>query len=167
MQKAFLVVGRAGLDLYAQPVSTRIENANSFSAQLGGSAGNIAVGLAKQGCKVSLLAAISDDPIGKFTRKTLTKYGVDTSFLQTIQNKKNTLAVVDTNGNQTQAVIYRELAADLFLSESLTQEINLKNFSTIIITGTSLTQNPSRKTVLSLMRKASQEKKKKNTRYRL
>ena len=47
--KKILVVGRAGLDLYAHPINTPIENASQFTSQLGGSAANIAAGLAIQG----------------------------------------------------------------------------------------------------------------------
>ena len=36
--KKILVVGRAGLDLYAHPINTPIENASQFTSQLGGSA---------------------------------------------------------------------------------------------------------------------------------
>ena len=39
--KKILVVGRAGLDLYAHPINTPIENASQFTSQLGGSAANI------------------------------------------------------------------------------------------------------------------------------
>lgn len=45
----FLVLGRAGMDLYADPPGTRIEEARSFAAHLGGSAANIAAALVRQG----------------------------------------------------------------------------------------------------------------------
>ena len=45
----FLSLGRAGLDLYPEPIGTKTSDATSFSADLGGSAGNIAVALAKLG----------------------------------------------------------------------------------------------------------------------
>ena len=39
----FVVLGRVGMDLYAHPPGTRVEEALSFTPALGGSAGNIAV----------------------------------------------------------------------------------------------------------------------------
>ena len=42
---SFLVIGRAGMDLYADPPGTRIEEATRFTAALGGSSANIAVAL--------------------------------------------------------------------------------------------------------------------------
>jgi len=48
--KRFFSIGRAGMDFYAEPPGTEFEQANNFSAHVGGSAGNIAVALAKLGC---------------------------------------------------------------------------------------------------------------------
>ena len=57
----FVVVGRAGMDLYADPPGTRTEEATQFSAALGGSSANIAVALARLGQKVALVSTVSDD----------------------------------------------------------------------------------------------------------
>jgi len=153
------VVGRAGMDLYACPRATKIQNSRLFSAQLGGSAGNIAVGLAKQNKNVSILAGISDDAIGTFTSNLLNSFGVKTNLLVRIKNKRNTLAIVDTRGEDTQAVIYRDSAADLFISNKITDSLNIETFSTIITTGTALTNQPSRDAVLSLMKKGKAQNK--------
>ena len=48
-RQPFLVIGRAGMDLYADPPGTRIEEATQFTAALGGSSANIAVALTRQG----------------------------------------------------------------------------------------------------------------------
>ena len=56
--RAVLVVGRAGMDLYPFPDGTRIEYAEELVTDVGGSAGNIAVALAKQQSRVMLLAAL-------------------------------------------------------------------------------------------------------------
>jgi len=155
-RKNFLVIGRAGLDLYAEPIGTRIENAVSFSAQLGGSAGNIAVGLAKQNCQCSLLTGISEDAIGKFTRNYLSKSGVSTELVYQFSSNKNSLAIVDTNGDDTQASIYRNSPADLQIRNEFFNDINLMSFSTVIVTGTALTENPSRDLVIKIMKTAKQ-----------
>ena len=81
-ENSFLVVGRAGLDLYADPPGTEIENAKGFQAALGGSAANIAVAIARQGGRCSLLTAVSDDAVGRYTVKALAGYGVDTGYMQ-------------------------------------------------------------------------------------
>ncbi|MBC7738271.1 MAG: permease, partial [Candidatus Saccharibacteria bacterium] len=56
----FVVLGRVGMDLYADPPGTRIEEAQRYTSAIGGSAGNIAVALARQGAKAALLTRVSD-----------------------------------------------------------------------------------------------------------
>ena len=80
--KKILVVGRAGLDLYAHPINTPIENASQFTSQLGGSAANIAAGLAIQGNNVDLMSPISNDAIGDFVTNSCKKIGINTLLLQ-------------------------------------------------------------------------------------
>src|SRR4029079_17881806 len=74
-----IVIGRAGLDLYPEPDGTEIEAAEHFSSDVGGSAANIAVALARQGVRVALLSPLSYDAVGRSVRATLSRYGVDTS----------------------------------------------------------------------------------------
>ena len=150
-QKKILVIGRAGLDLYADPVNTPIEHASKFISQLGGSAANIAAGLAKQGNDVDLFSTISDDSIGDFVINSCKDLGINTELLFKVSNSKNTLAIVDSMGEKTKAVLYRDNPADLYLNESYLEKVDLDSYGLIIVTGTSLSRNPSRKTVLYLM----------------
>ena len=48
----FLIIGRAGIDIYPDPPGTKTEEANQFVAHLGGSSANIAVELTKLGGKL-------------------------------------------------------------------------------------------------------------------
>ena len=73
----FLVIGRAGMDLYADPPGARIEEATRFTTALGGSSANIAAGLVRQGCHAALLTAVSDDAVGRFALNQLDAYGID------------------------------------------------------------------------------------------
>ena len=109
LQEKILVIGRAGLDLYADPINTPIEHATKFISQLGGSAANIAAGLAKQGNDVDLFSTISDDSIGDFVINSCKDLGINTELLFKVSNSKNTLAIVDTMGNATKAVLYLSL----------------------------------------------------------
>ena len=73
----FLLFWTGGLDLYPHPAGTNTEEAEYFSADMGGSAGNIAVALAQQGAAV-LLTVFSDDQVGRFVMLKCKRYGVDT-----------------------------------------------------------------------------------------
>ncbi len=151
-QKNFLVVGRAGLDLYADPPGTEIENATGFSAALGGSAGNIAVALARQGNAAALVTAVSNDAVGRFTLKSLAGYGIDTRYIAHVGGEaRNSLAVVETRAENCQSVIYRNDAADFQMTEGDVEAVDYSNFGAIIVTGTCFAKEPSRSATFKAM----------------
>ena len=151
----FLAIGRAGLDLYADPPGTQIEDAEKFSAALGGSAANIAVALVRQGCAAALLTAVSNDAVGRYTLKALASYGIDTRFVLSVGGEaRNSLAVVETRNENCQSVIYRNDAADFHITEANVSGIRYSSFAAIIVTGTSLAQEPSRSATLAAMQLA-------------
>ena len=151
----FLVIGRAGMDLYADPPGTEIEDAAKFTSALGGSAANIAVALCKQGCKAALLTAVSHDAVGRFTLKALLTFGVYTGFITRVGGEaRNSLAVVETRAKNCQSVIYRNDAADFQVTESDIDRIDFAAFAAVIVTGTSLAREPSRSATFKALRKA-------------
>ncbi len=151
----FLVVGRAGLDLYADPPGTEIESAPGFRAALGGSAANIAVAISRQGGKCSLLTAISNDAVGRYTTSALASYGVDTTHVRTVGGEARTsLAVVETRAENCQSVIYRNSAADFEVHPEDVAAIDYASFGAVIVTGTSLAREPSRRATLEVLRLA-------------
>jgi 5-dehydro-2-deoxygluconokinase len=148
----FLVIGRAGMDLYADPPGTQIEEATGFTSALGGSAANIAVALARQGCKVTLLTAVSDDAVGRYTARQLTHYGVDASRLTFVGGEaRNSLAVVETRIENCQSIIYRNGAADFAFSDEDAASVDYGSYGAVIVTGTCLAQNPSRQATLTAL----------------
>ncbi len=151
----FLVIGRAGLDLYADPPGTQIEDAQKFSAALGGSAANIAVALVRQGSDAALLTAVSNDAVGRYTVKALASYGIDRRFVVNVGGEaRNSLAIVETRNENCQSVIYRNGAADFQIAEADVSGINYLNFAAVIVTGTSLAQEPSRSATIVAMQLA-------------
>jgi 5-dehydro-2-deoxygluconokinase len=153
----FLVVGRAGLDLYADPPGTEIEQANNFSAALGGSAANIAVAISRQNGHAALLTAVSDDAVGRYTRRALDRYGVDTRFVRTVGGEaRNSLAVVETRAENCQSVIYRNDAADFHLAAADAEAVDYSSFGAVIVTGTALAKEPSRSAAFAALRLAKQ-----------
>jgi 5-dehydro-2-deoxygluconokinase len=151
-KNTFLVIGRAGLDLYADPAGTEIENAVKFHAALGGSAANIAVAISRQGGKTALLTAVSNDAVGRYTMKALAVFGVDTRHIKTVGGEaRNSLAVVETRADNCQSVIYRNDAADFQIAEADAQAIDYSQFAALIVTGTSLAREPSRSATFNAM----------------
>jgi 5-dehydro-2-deoxygluconokinase len=151
-RNTFLVIGRAGLDLYADPPGTEIQKAGKFSAALGGSGANIAVALTRQGGKAALLTAVSDDAVGRYTTEALASYNVDTRFIKIAGGEvRNSLAVVETRARNCQSVIYRNGAADFQLTQADAADVDYSAFCAVIVTGTCLAQEPSRSTTFKAM----------------
>ena len=151
----FMVLGRAGMDLYADPPGIRVEEAARFTSALGGSAANIAAGVVRLGGRTSLLTAVSDDAVGRFVLRELARYGIDTSHVACLGGQcRTSLAVVETRAENCQSVIYRNDAADLALNETHVAGIGFEDFGALIVTGTALAVEPSRSASLSAMKQA-------------
>ena len=151
----FLVLGRAGMDLYADPPGTRTEEAQRFTSALGGSAANIAAGIVKLGGAATILTTVSDDAVGRFVRRELDRYGVDPSLVQIVRGEMRTsLAVVETRLENCQSVIYRNDAADFALHTDHVNGIDLRGYAALIVTGTALAVEPSRSATQLAMRQA-------------
>ncbi len=151
----FAVLGRVGMDLYADPPGTRIEQATRFSAALGGSAGNIAAALARQGARTALVSCVSDDAVGRFCLAELHRYAVDTTHVRSAPGEvRNSLAVVETRPTDAQTVLYRNNAADFALTAADVTKVNYDPLAALVITGTALARDPSREATFAAMRLA-------------
>ena len=145
----FLLIGRAGVDIYPDPPGTKTENANKYVTHLGGSSANMGVQLTKYGGSCSLLTRISNDALGKFVLNQLDFYGVKNTLIKLEDNESRiSLAIVESTTEDHQSIIYRHKAADLFLNKNDIENSNIQNYECILITGTSLAAEPSRSAVL-------------------
>ena len=150
-----LVLGRAGLDLYPQTDGGKTRDANGFTADMGGSGGNIAAAMGKVGTKVALLTALSDDSIGHFVRQRLQQCNVSDALLQTCHvNSRTSLAIAEVRPTDCDVVIYRNDAADLQLCLTDAMKAAVADSSNLVVTGTALISEPSRTTTLELMQHA-------------
>jgi 5-dehydro-2-deoxygluconokinase len=140
-----LVIGRAGMDLYADPPGTRIEEAARFTAALGGSAANIAAALVRQGGRAALVTCVSDDAVGRFCLGQLDHYGIDRRHVRAVGGEaRNSLAVVETRAEDCQSVIYRNNAADFAMTVADVEAVDLAACAALVTTGTVLAAEPSR-----------------------
>lgn len=141
----FVVLGRVGMDLCADPPGAKIETAESFTTAIGGSAGNIAVALARQGAGAALATCVSDDPVGRFCLAALARYGVDTRHVRQVGGERRaSLALTETVATDCQTVLYRNGAADFALSEADVSAIDFSGAGALVVTGTALAAAPSR-----------------------
>ncbi len=151
----FLVIGRAGMDLYADPPGAETEHADAFTSALGGSSANIAVAITKQGGAATLLTSVSDDAIGRFIVNQLQRYRIDTSLVRKVGGQaRASLAVVETRLENCQSVIYRNGAADFEMEPETIENTDFAPYGALIATGTCFASEPSRAATLLAVEKA-------------
>jgi 5-dehydro-2-deoxygluconokinase len=150
-----VVLGRVGMDLYADPPGTEIGAATRFFSAIGGSAGNISVALARQGAGAALLTRVSDDAVGRYCRSELARYGVVTDHVGIATGSARTsLAVTETRAVGCQTVLYRNDAADFALRPEDAEAVDFSATGALVVTGTALAAEPSRGATLLALRRA-------------
>ncbi len=141
----FAVFGRAGMDMFADPIGVKSEDADTFHADLGGSSANICAGLVKLGSQASLVTSVSDDAVGRFCLNRLRHYGVDTSYIRIVGGEfRISLAIYESRIENFQNVIYRNGAVDFQVTEEDMDRIDYAAFSAVISAGTVFAAEPSR-----------------------
>ena len=129
------------------------EDNTYFKQYLGGSPGNIAVGVARLGCKVGFIGKISSDQFGDFIRDFFLREGIDVSRLSRAPRDYNTgLTFTEIlSESQSSIMMYREHVADLQLSVDDIDEDYIASAKALLISGTALCQSPSREAALKAL----------------
>ena len=141
----FVVFGRAGMDMFAEPIGTKSEFAENFRSDLGGSSANICAGLCKLGSEASLVTSVSDDAVGRFCVNRLNYYGVGTEYVKSVSGEfRTSLAIYESCIDNFQNVIYRNGAADFEVKPSEMDEVDYSQFTALITAGTVFAGQPSR-----------------------
>lgn len=141
----FVVIGRAGMDLFPDPPGSKTEDATAMNVGLGGSSANIAAGICKLGGKAALVTRVSDDSIGRYCINQLKRYGVDATHVTPIGGEfRNSLAVYETRVEDHQSVIYRNGAADFQMNKANVSAVDYSAYGALITAGTVFAAEPSR-----------------------
>jgi 5-dehydro-2-deoxygluconokinase len=132
-----ICLGRAAVDLYGHQVGGRLEEMQSFAKYLGGSSGNLAAGLARLGCKSSMLTRVGDEQMGRFVREALQREGVDTGHVVTDPERLTALVILGIAGHDSfPHIFYRENCADMAVSTGDFDEAYIASSHALAITGT-------------------------------
>lgn len=152
---SFVILGRAGMDMFAHPPGTPSEHAAVFHSGLGGSSANIAVGLVKLGAKAALVTSVSDDAVGRFCLNELKKYGVDATYVKSVGGEyRNSLAIYESKIEDFQNVIYRNGAADFQVTVDDIDAVDLSPYGALVTAGTVFAAEPSRSATFHAFEKA-------------
>lgn len=153
-----IAIGRACIDLNAVDYNRPMEETMTFSKYVGGSPANIVIGGAKLGLKVGFIGKIPDDQHGRFIQQYMTDAGVDTSSMVIDQEgHKAGLAFTEIKSPEECSILmYREGVADLYLRPEEVSETYIKQAKALLISGTALSQSPSREAVFQAIQYAQQ-----------
>jgi 5-dehydro-2-deoxygluconokinase len=132
-----ICLGRLAVDLYAQQIGARLEDAASFAKYLGGSSANIAFGCARLGLRSAMLARVGDDHMGRFLTETLAREGCDVGHVKRDPQRLTALAMLGVKDRDTFPLLfYRENCADMAIGLEDVSEAFIGAARALLITGT-------------------------------
>jgi len=151
-----ITVGRACIDLNATEYNRPMEETMTFSKYVGGSPANIAIGSAKLGLSTGFIGKIPDDQHGRFIEQYMAGVGVDTSNMIVDQEGRKTgLAFTEIlSPEECSILMYRQEVADLYLAPKEIDENYVKQAKIVLVSGTALSQSPSREAIFEVIRLA-------------
>lgn len=132
-----ICLGRAAVDLYGHQTGGRLEDMQSFAKYLGGSSGNLAAGLARLGCRSSMLTRVGDEHMGRFVREALQREGVDVSHVVTDPRRMTGLVLLGISDRDSfPHIFFRENCADMAVDTADFDEAYIASSRALSITGT-------------------------------
>jgi 5-dehydro-2-deoxygluconokinase len=148
------VLGRVGVDLYPNELSTPLSRVRTFTRYVGGFAGNVATGLARLGVRTAIASRVGDDGHGEFVREWLAGQGVDVRFLRTDPYwlTPPTFCEVWPPDYFPLTFYRRPTAPDWQLSPADFDGEEVADARLLFATGTGLAQPPSRETTLAALK---------------
>jgi 5-dehydro-2-deoxygluconokinase len=79
-----VTMGRSGVDIYPQQAGVPLEDVETFSKSVGGSATNVAIAASRYARRSAVVTRTGADPFGRYIVKELDRLGVSTEFIQSI-----------------------------------------------------------------------------------
>lgn len=155
-----ILLGRVAIDFNPLDYYKPLKDCQQFQKYLGGSPANIAVGLQRLGKKIGFIAKVSDDSFGDFVIDYFNQEGIDTTHISRCKNGEKLGLTFTEMLSETQSSIlmYRKDAADLKLTTEDIDEDYIKKAKAILISGTALSESPSREAALKAMALAKKNK---------
>ncbi len=149
-----ITMGRVSVDLYPNDIGVRLPDVTTFSKFLGGSATNVAVAAARHGLRSAVITRTGADPFGDYIHQALRGFGVDDRFVTPVPGLPTPVVFCEIfPPDDFPLYFYRyPKAPDLELHES---ELDLDAIAAARIfwvTGTGLSEEPSRSTTLAALR---------------
>lgn len=151
-----IFIGRVTIDFnpaYSETVKEEfkpLKNVHYFEKFVGGSPANTAVGVTKHGLKAGFIGKVSDDQFGDYVIEYFNDKGIDTSNISRCHGgEKLGLTFTEMlSSSESHILMYRNEVADLKLHVDDIDEEYIRKSKSILISGTSLAQSPSREAAI-------------------
>jgi 5-dehydro-2-deoxygluconokinase len=149
-----LTMGRIGVDLYPQQVGVSLREVRTFEKFLGGSPSNVAVAAARYGRRSAVITRTGADPFGEYIHDALRAFGVDDRFVTPVPSLPTPVTFCEIfPPDDFPLYFYRfPKAPDLEIYESELDLEAIRAAEIFWITGTGLSQEPSRSATLAALR---------------
>jgi 5-dehydro-2-deoxygluconokinase len=152
-----ITMGRISVDLYPEQIGVPLAEVKTFAKSLGGSATNVAVAAARLGHRSAVITRVGDDGFGAYIRAALEGFGVDPRWVSTDPDLRTPLAFCEIFPPDNFPILfYRQpKAPDINIS---TEDLDLEAIEAVPLywmTGTGLSDEPSRSTTLTALRQRS------------
>ena len=152
-----ITMGRVSVDLYPEQIGVPLAEVKTFAKSLGGSATNVAVAAARLGHRSAVITKVGDDGFGPYVRAALEGFGVDARYVGTDPDLRTPLAFCEIHPpDDFPLLFYREPKAPD--SNIGAEDLDLGEISSaplFWITGTGLSEEPSRSTTLGALKARS------------
>lgn len=150
-----IVLGRAGVDLYAREANTDMADISGFNKFVGGSAANIAVAINRLGARTGFIGCVADDVFGDYVCRYLSGQGINLDGMMTDSSGSRTsVAFTEMKPSDCNVLIYRNRASDLTLRPEQVDPAYIASAKMLVVTGTALSESPSREATLIAMEHA-------------
>ena len=127
-----------------------LKDVHTFEKFIGGSPGNIAVGVTHHGMKAGFIGKVSDDQFGDYVIDYFNNEGIDTSHITKCKNgEKLGLSFTEMlSSSESSILMYRNDVADLKLDVEDVDAEYIRSGKALLVSGTALAESPSREAVL-------------------
>lgn len=150
-----IVLGRAGVDLYARESGTDMADISGFNKFVGGSAANIAVAVSKLGGKVGFIGCVAEDAFGNYVKQYMSGQGINLDGMNTdASGTRTSVAFTEMKPKDCTVIIYRNNASDLTIKPEEIDPKYIAQAKVLVVTGTALSESPSREATLIAMQHA-------------
>src|SRR5689334_17683887 len=140
---AVTILGRIGYDLYSEEPNVPLPRVRRFSRYLGGSSANMAVGLARLGARVGIVACLGNDSLSEFLTGFLKSENVDTRHVKTAPGYLPSLCLTEVSPpDRFPQVFYRRDPVDTRLDVDDEDLAYVASSRMFVTNGTSLCASP-------------------------